>query len=183
MTAGADVFLGAAAASLSLADNLYTIIKNARERKQSLSGSTIVTIIIPGQILEILEKIESEAREFEQKCIELGVEMDKPLDQVPQMTKNFLHFRYNRFVTQAQNSLVTLANGLIAIEEDLYAAARCLGEDDFIVSCYEDARKNKIEMRNTVLDAELPLGSLLTFLIEETEKRSAAIRDALGAPA
>ncbi|WP_141701165.1 transposase [Methyloceanibacter methanicus] len=78
-----ETVIGGAAASLSLLDNLYTLVKNAKDKKggEELSTAEIVKQL-PAEAFSVAKQVSAQLIALEKKMKKAGVDLETPVGEL-----------------------------------------------------------------------------------------------------
>jgi len=171
----ADVTIGAAAASLSMLDNLYKLIQNAKKNGgEQLSTSEIIQSL-PAEAFGVGKQITARLIALDEQMKRLKVDLDIPLQELETSYDWWKYKRY-RAAKNALPEIEGLKNSIITLVDDVVAVFACAGAEELLSKSFTEALDEKTHLRD-LADPAKPAREVLTGLIAYSEKITAQLGD------
>ncbi len=163
----------AASSGASLLNNLFTLVKTAREKGQDPALTDVLAAACP-EALSLAGRFVQEVQQLRQKLLKAEIDLKKTDRELIAETSWWRRKRY-RLVHGFQANIDAIRSQLSGFLDDIVAVAHCCGADEFIANSFSEAAEmRKVLYRET--NPDIPVGAILDML----EGRAQDIRTALG---
>ena len=167
--------IGGVAASLSLLDNLYSLVKNARSRGGDRLSAAEVIKKLPVEAFSIAKQISRQLIALEEELKGSGVDMSVPVEELASHYDWWKLKRY-RAARKVGPVIEGLKNATIALLDDCVAVASCSDAEELIAESFSECVAEKKRLRE-ISDPGRPVGEVLGHLIARSEQLAAQIGD------
>jgi hypothetical protein len=176
MDPATGAIFGATAGSLTLVNALIKICEEHR-RNPKADPPNVAEVIgaLPAAGLRATDELVREITGLRQECRDVGIDLDKPLRELQTGTGLFER-RRRRLLKTFMGRVDAIGAELSVLFDDVVAVCDCADRLNKVARSFELSRQEK-EQLGAEISERLPLGTILTHLLNHAEKARVRLGD------